>query len=184
MDVSTLYIRFFTFTLTRTPLDIVSPSFDYLARDNDPPSCRHRRNPGMDWRISHPSHSLDNHTSRNANISVYAVCAPPLLYCHFRCQPTPTASHLQYHPTLKPPRRVDTSIAAGTGTGTAAPGKFFFLFFFFCFYTILMSIHRQSRPTSGDDWGGSRGRWAGAGDASTRRVSSPLACFFFLLAFY
>ena len=30
---------------------------------------------------------------------------------------TPSASHLQHHPTFKPPGRVDMVIAAGTGTG-------------------------------------------------------------------
>ena len=47
--MSTLYIKFTRYG------DTVSPSFDYLAQDNDPPPRRHYHNPGMDFRISHLS---------------------------------------------------------------------------------------------------------------------------------
>ena len=79
--------------------------------------------------------------------------------------------------SLKPPRRLDTAIAAAAPEGrdvSRLEPLVSFFWFLFCFYTILMSIHRLSTPSmSGDNWCGSRGSQAGAGDASTRHVSSP-----------
>ena len=48
-----------------TFLDSFLLSIDYLAQDNDLHPRRRHHNPGMDWYISHPSHSLDNRTTHN-----------------------------------------------------------------------------------------------------------------------
>ena len=129
---------FFTFTLTRTPLDIASLSFDYLTWDNHLGqwSFPSPMFPGMDCYISHPSLSPDNCVSRTPTIQFMPFARPFFSIAVLA---------VSWNGTLGINRgclQLDVNAMGrirGAGVAAAA-GKFFCFIFIYCFYTTLMNI--------------------------------------------